>query len=747
MLAPLVLSLLPLLPPQDDADFAAQAQALREAESWSELAALADAAATEHEVLAKAYLAIARAGAQDFEAAAAALLELKDSGLDLDAALPGLGSPLVEVVNTTYMHCWANFDPAFNRKCWQPFFTHFADSHYAPVAASRLMMASLKEGDAAGAAPYRDFFEQRLEAAREAGDDPLEADLTGRFVDGHLKAGVSDESVARMAAEAWEQAWSAACARHDFAGPITGGELDEAQLAARLQCELDTDDAFNTLARAVALAGIEPGPGHPLYEMEVEPGVRFTEVTEELGLGGLRAARVAAMDFDGDGDPDLCFRGRLFENREGRFVEVGDERGITQRGAVALWGDADGDGDPDLLVAGGKPFLYRNLGKKGKYAFEDQSAAAGLAGIRFAATPEGAAWVDFDDDGDLDLYFALYEKPMGVGHPDVLLENDGRGVYTDASAELDALAEGPGCGRGVSPADLDQDGDSEIFVSNYRLDPNQLWQWSGDGLADRAAELGAKGERQPADGEYFGHTIGSAWGDVDDDGDLDLFSANLAHPRFIRQGFSNLSFLGIQQEDGSFRDERAARGVRFQETHSDPALVDIDNDGDLDLSLTCIYEGVPSALYQNDGSGRFAPITFRAGAVAFHGWGQSWLDFDGDGFLDVIYASDAGVRAFRNGGNDNHYARVALKSKGRDLGYGAIVRVEGTEEGAPPPRVRQLHNARGTSSQDEAVLHFGLGDYAGRLRIEVRWPDTDRTESKTPKADRVYPFKQVRKAK
>ena len=73
------------------------------------------------------------------------------------------------------------------------------------------------------------------------------------------------------------------------------------------------------------------------------------------------------------------------------------------------------------------------------------------------------------------------------------------------------------------------------------------------------------------------------------------------HPRFVQQGFSNLSMLyvnGGADADYTFTEERQARGIRFQETHSDPAFVDYDNDGDLDLSITCIYEGVPSALYQ-----------------------------------------------------------------------------------------------------------------------------------------------------
>src|SRR5690606_5148751 len=126
--------------------------------------------------------------------------------------------------------------------------------------------------------------------------------------------------------------------------------------------------------------------------------------------------------------------------------------------------------------------------------------------------------------------------------------------------------------------------------------------------------------------------------------DLDLFSANLAHPRFVEQGFSNLSALLLHPGPGGgrFVEERRERGIRFQETHSDPAFVDFDGDGDLDLSITCVYEGVPSALYANDGTGRFAPVTVGAGAVVFGGWGQAWFDKDGDGDLDVLYASSSG---------------------------------------------------------------------------------------------------------
>ena len=752
IVASLILHVAACLPalPQDAEDFLSQARGLREKESWQALVDLASAEITkaEEDQLPLAFLAIGQARLRQFPKAMASLKELAALDVDLDAALAGLGSPMVEVVNAIYAQCWANFDPAFNRACWADMFEEFPDSDYAGIAASRLLMAALKTEEVTQAKRYEEFFEAKLASARAEKDATKEASLTKRFVDGYLRAGVSNAYVMELAALAWNVSWREAQAKFSFDGPITGGELDSAQLLARRECELDTDHAFNTIAQATQLAGIPIEAGHPLFDMESDPAVTFTDITEKAGLANIKEMRVAAADFDNDGDADLCFGGRLFENNKGKFIEVGKEHGITHKGSGAVFGDYNGDGNLDLLIAASpRPFLYRNLGKRGKYAFEDISATCGFADVTVNAGVEGVAWVDFDDDGDLDIYLGVYESG-GSGHPDALLENLGGGKFNDVSAASGIHDVGPFCGRGISPADMDGDGDTEIFVSNYRLEQNLFWQWDGTKLVDDSEAAGIKGVREPADENYFGHTIGSCWGDIDNDGDLDLFSANLAHPRFVRQGFSNMSLLGINQGAGTFTSEGMVRGIRFQETHSDPAFVDIDNDGDLDLSITCVYEGVSSALYQNDGAGNFSPITFRSGAAMFHGWGQAWLDINGDGFLDVVFGSSNGVVVMQNSGNDNHYIRVALDSKGKDTSaFGAIVQVETMEAEVPQAWTRQLMSARGTGSQDEAVLQFGLGAYDGRVKVSVRWPDSDRVESKTPSADRTYIIKQNRKAK
>ncbi len=724
---------------QEGENFLEQAKSLREKKAWSELTTLAQSQMVANENLALGFLAIAQAGNKEFESATLSLKKIAAKGIDLDLAIDGFGSPLVEVINTTYSHCWANFDPAFNRKCWGAIFSAFPESEYSPVAASRLLMAALKDDNRQEISEYEHFFSQRV----------ANADLDNRYLDAYLNANRSNSKVLALSEKAWAVAWRAAAASHEYSGKITGPCESEQQAQARRECELDTDNAFNNLAKATMLLGGELLEESPLFEMEAQPSVSFEDVTDKIGLSGIKETRVAAADFDNDGDPDLSFGGRLFMNHNGKYQEVTKERGIAHKGAASAFGDFDGDGVLDLLIAkSGTSVLYRNLGKRGKYSFEDVSESSGLSAVKMAATPEGIAWVDVDDDGDLDIYMALYEGPVGEGHPDVLLINNGDGVFIDMSLSAGLNKKNSFCGRGVSPCDIDGDGDSEIFVSNYRLNENRLLSWDDGLLVDGSENHGVKGMREPADGNYFGHTIGSCWGDIDNDGDMDLFSANLAHPRFVRQGFSNLSFLGLQQADGTFQNIYAKSGIRFQETHSDPAFIDIDNDGDLDLSITCVYEGVPSALYQNDGAGNFMPITFRSGAAIFHGWGQSWLDINADGFLDVIYASSNGVRAFINSGNDNHYFRVKLTSKGKDpSAFGAIVKVTTSDAEIPKSVTSHLLNTRGTSSQDEPILHFGLGDYSGRLKIDVRWPDSDLHQRKTPKSDRLYKVKQTKRAK
>ncbi|MAW61344.1 MAG: hypothetical protein CMJ94_10970 [Planctomycetes bacterium] len=727
--------------------FAGAAQELRQAEKWGELAELVsphaeEAAAAEGRPLALAFLSVARAGSKDFDGASAALLALREAGQDPAAALPGFGVPAEATLNGIWAHCWSNFGAEANRGFWQAYFDVLEATPYARVPASRLLMAALKLEDAEATAKLEAWWDARVDAYRTQGG-PLGL-WVGAYGKAYVLAGVGGPRVMELCNESFALQWEAAIKEHDF--DPTAEALD---LAKQEACDLDCDDAYNNLAHASVLSGAYTPETSALAAREAEPGARFAAVTEELGLAGVRNSRIAVGDYDADGWPDLCFQGRLFRNERGeRFVEVTQELGIAPGGNAALFLDFDADGKLDILIARSPhPRLFRNLGKREDFRFVEVTEEAGLSGLSFPAGPEGVAVYDCDGDLWPDLYFAIYEQPMATGHPDVLMRNTGKGGFENWSETSGVAAASGYCGRGVTACDYDLDGDQDLYVSNYRLQRNLLFELDEDGsLVDRAEALQLHGVRQPADGQYYGHTIGSCWGDIDNDGDFDLFAANLAHPRFVRQGFSNLSMLYINQGEAggwAFSEERQARGIRFQETHSDPAFADYDNDGDLDLSITNIYEGVPSALFQNDGQGSFAPVSFRARAVAFNGWGQAWLDYDQDGDLDLLIASGSGCELFRNEGNEHHWLRIALEGKKPNrTALGARVRVTTIDAEVERSWVRELRAGRGTSSQDEPVLHFGLGDWDGRVSIEVWWPGESRPQKRNARVDRVVEIAQ-----
>jgi len=203
----------------------------------------------------------------------------------------------------------------------------------------------------------------------------------------------------------------------------------------------------------------------------------------------------------------------------------------------------------------------------------------------------------------------------------------------------------------------------------------------------------------------YGHTIGSVFGDIDNDGDMDMVHANLAHPFYIH--FSDKSMVLINDGTGVYENQAEERGIYYRETHSNPNLFDADNDGDLDLFITSIYGGRDSDFYENDGTGYFTLRNYESGLVTQNGWGSSVADFDHDGDVDLITNS-----LFRNDGtNDNHWLQVRLVGGAPDEGLSNRSAIGATVSltSASTSQLRQVSGGSGTSTQDSLVQHFGLG--------------------------------------
>jgi len=440
--------------------------------------------------------------------------------------------------------------------------------------------------------------------------------------------------------------------------------------------------------------------------------VRFEDVTADVGLNGLSGSLAAWGDYNNDGWVDLYVSGQLWRNEGGkRFTRVSGQ----PMGGTGLWGDFDNDGFRDLYCWSGRGRLYRNVGGK-RFV-----AACVLKDLPMKVS-RGAVWGDFDGDGFLDLYIGGYENPY---QPDAIYRNDGKGgfvrVWKTPGRAMPA--------RGVTAADYDEDGDLDIYVSNYRLVANLLLRNDGKGrFTNVAPAAGVAGDGGLG---AWGHTIGSAWGDLDSDGHLDLFAGNFSHrpayqdrPKFYR----NLGPTGGFR----FADRSKGAGLAWQESFASPALGDFDNDGLLDLFFSTVYPRDHCVLYRNRGNWEFVDVTHRTGVSGRLTYQATWADFDNDGDLDLL----TGGKLFRNGLRDSHWLKVRLVGDGRRINRDAVgsqVRIALGDR----TLVRQVASTTGECNQNDPTLHFGLGVVAGPVALTVRWPD--RTSRKlTAKPNRVF---------
>ena len=364
-------------------------------------------------------------------------------------------------------------------------------------------------------------------------------------------------------------------------------------------------------------AGAQPPAARPaggMYrDVTAEAGITFRHlsapekkyIVESMGGG------VALLDYDRDGLLDVYFvnsltvdtvsrpesaPSALYRNLgDGRFVDVAAAAGVATPG----WGmgacvaDFDGDGWQDVYVTAlGPNRLYRN---RGDGTFEEVAAARGVSGGGWST---GCGFADYDRDSDLDLYVSRY-------------------VHIDL-AELPEFGKDKTCQfRGVAvqcgPRGLPGEGD--LLFRN-------------DG--DRFTEVGEAAGASDRDARYG---LGVAWLDADADGWLDLFVANDAGPNLLYRN----------RRDGTFAEEAFPMGVAVSEDGSEQgcmgvAVGDYDGSGRQSLFVTNFAEEY-NALYRNDGA-YFTDVSFRsktaASSLPYVGWGTAFLDFDHDGWLDLI---------------------------------------------------------------------------------------------------------------
>jgi hypothetical protein len=440
---------------------------------------------------------------------------------------------------------------------------------------------------------------------------------------------------------------------------------------------------------SVASANAAP----PLGPAEATSEPVFVDVTSGPLGGAGNGQGVAWGDYDNDGDLDLYLANsgtanKLFRNDGGTWVDAtSGPLGNTGDGRSAVWGDYDNDGDLDLYLSnvysGNK--LFRN---EGGGAFVN--ATSGPLGD--TGNDNGVAWGDYDNDGDLDLYLANWDGA------NKLFRNEGPPSWSFVDATSAPLGD-TGHGIGVAWGDYDNDGDLDLYLANDRYSGNKLFRNEGGGaFAD--ATSGPLGDT--------GEDTGVAWGDYDNDGDLDLYLAKIgqANKLFRNEGPPSWSF--VDATSAPLGDTGGGFGV---------AWGDYDNDGDLDLYLA--NYGQANKLFRNDG-GAWVDATSGPLGDTGVGTGVAWGDYDNDGDLDLYLANAAGNKLFRNDGQTGrHWLQVKLQGVvSNRSGIGARVRVVA----GGVSRIEEISGGSGYCSQNSLVAEFGLGAATVVDSLIVRWP-------------------------
>ena len=361
--------------------------------------------------------------------------------------------------------------------------------------------------------------------------------------------------------------------------------------------------------------------------------------------------------------------------------------------------------------------------------------AVDAGGVESVDPSTAAAFADADGDGILDLYWGnwLRHYPDDRAVQDVFVRGLGEGRFEDALASSGMELFSPKSVYGVLWNDWNDDGAQDLLVSNYHLYANQLWENDGTGHFENAAEEVGAGHDDieapyPQSLTYTGgHSYGGDFGDVDNDGDWDMYMCNLAHPRV--QPWSDPSMFLINQgaPGYEFANLPAEYGFIYDEGDVNASFADFDNDMDVDLAIASLYTGHYSRLYRNDGEAGFVDVSWRSGVAVHDSVTAVWSDVDEDGDLDLVIAdrsSAPNVHLFINRvGQDRNWIELVLEgtTTNRDA-IGARVRL--TAGG-----VTQMREVRGggghNNAQNSRVVHFGLADEESLDEVTIRWVGGD----------------------
>lgn len=415
-------------------------------------------------------------------------------------------------------------------------------------------------------------------------------------------------------------------------------------------------------------------------------------------------------DYNNDGYDDLFVTSKDLEipnslyknNGDKTFTKITTGAIVTDlaRSVSSTWGDYDNDGYVDLFVAnnyGSPNFLYHNNGNS---TFTKVTSGDIVEQGTYC---HSAAWADYDNDGFLDLFVSEF-FPSNANH---LFHNNGDGTFK--AVENSPVVLDKGHSIGASWSDYNNDGLVDLFVPNTRNESNWLYKNMGDGVFEKVNDNVLSSPSS---------SVGVSWGDYNNDGFSDLFVAN--------SGNAN-NALYKNNQDGTFSMVTDGPVVSDHGHSHGSSWIDIDNDGDLDLYVTN-DQGQDNFLYKNNGDGTFMKVENDLTRIGGESFGTAISDYDNDGDYDVFVANHGSSTDFlfeNTKGQCSEYLCLNLiGTNSNTCAIGAKVRVKANIFGKD---VWQLHEVVGQSGggaggQNSNNVIIGLGNATLVDSLIIEWP-------------------------
>ncbi|MCF7903328.1 MAG: FG-GAP-like repeat-containing protein [Candidatus Marinimicrobia bacterium] len=402
-------------------------------------------------------------------------------------------------------------------------------------------------------------------------------------------------------------------------------------------------------------------------------------------------------DFDADGDQDLAIinnSANIYENDNGHFIQRYSWPVLPKGpGLCATWGDYNNDGNLDIYIGTvGKNLLYKNLGDNQGFV-NVQDTTSGLTND--AVPTLSCSWVDYDNDGNLDLFCAN----DGLNK---MYRNNGDGTFSNVSS-LGDLGVEEYVSSSCEWIDYNNDGYMDVAIAN-KNGPDYIMQNGGGTLFHQLFT--------PALSDVIHHTTTLNWVDYNNDGNWDLFTASDSLLQLF-ENTGNNSFTYHQLPSDTLHPLVGSRCSSWG---------DYDNDGKIDLFVG--GDAQNDLLFKNSGDNNFQVIKdFLINYYSLGTHSTSWCDFDSDGDLDLLKVSSIGVKLYKNEGNNNRWVSancVADESQCPQLETVAVLK--GDVDGEHVKITRIVSAQTGKAAQNDLRIHFGVGDMQTMDTLRITWP-------------------------